>query len=175
MNSTSADYLNDLSQNVNRLAETLNNKGVNASADEGLSALVGKVGRIHSEVVYGEWVPLESTDTFSVSGIPFLPAKIGISCEQAMTSKIVAAGKLHVGLLNAEFTEEEINLYLNDSGTMQYEFSDANAEISVLQAEDGAYSVSVSFAAHNSSSDSMWLFRHSLPHMWVISSEVWKV
>lgn len=175
-NTVTADYLNSLSQNVNSLAETLNNKGVEASADEGLTALVKKVDRIHGEVVYGEWVPLESTDTFSVSGIPFLPVKIGISCEQVITSNIVANGKMHVGLFNTELEDGEINrLYLNDSGTLQYVFDDTSAELEISQAEDGTYSVSVSFAARNSLSNDMWLFRHSLPHMWVITSEVWKI
>ncbi len=168
------NYLNALAENKNKLSVILKEKGVSAKPNEKLESLVDKVSLIQSGVEYGEWFPIISTDSFTISKIPFLPSKIGISCEALFSNRIVAPNTVHIALLNTELTEDTTNLYqLNSSNESIFNTDSGEAEITLTKDADNTYSITVSFATHNQTSENKFLFRGGLEHMWVVSSKEW--
>ena len=173
---TTTNYLVSLAQNRNNLSNILKQKGVNASTGEKLESLVEKVGLIHGGVEYGEWFPISSTDEFTLKGIPFLPAKLGISCESLFTNRIVAPNAVHIALLNTELCEDKTNLYeLDANNNAIFSTESGEAEITLTKEYTGKYTVTVSFSNHNAAAENKFLFRGGLEHMWVISSQEWSL
>jgi len=170
------NYLNSLSENKQKLSEILREKGIAAKSNEKLGSLVEKVGLIQSGVEYGEWFPITSTESFTVSKIPFLPTKIGISCEALFSNRIVAPNTVHIALLNTELDEDTTNLYqLSANNETIFSTDNGEAEITLTKEPDGTYSITVSFADYNKTAENCFLFRGGLEHMWVVSSKEWIV
>lgn len=77
---TTADYLQDLINQRNLLADNLNAMGVNASQTEKLNTLMPKVLTIDQSKnnAYGIWTPTENTQIFSLSNLKFTVEKMCI-------------------------------------------------------------------------------------------------
>ena len=129
---------------------------------------------IQGGVEYGEWFPISSTDTFTISGIPFIPVKIGVSCESLFNNRIVAPKTIHIALLNTELNDNTTNIYqLNSDNELVFSSDTSEAEITLTKAANNNYSISISFESHNQNAENKILFRGGLEHMWVVSSEEW--
>ena len=173
-NATTPDYLVSLANSKNHLSSILKQRGVNASSGEKLESLVKKVGFIHCGVEYGEWFPVSSTDQFTIRNLPFLPVKLGISCEALFTNRIVAPNTVHIALLNTQLFENKTNIYELDQNSSIIFNTDGNeAQITLRKEYTGKYTINVSFADHNATAENKILFRGGLEYMWVISSQEW--
>ena len=175
MNETSAELLQGLVEARENLAETLNNKNVVASNDEELGALVEKVSKIHGGVEFGEWLPTVNTAGFMVSNLPFVPRKIGISCEALAGQSLLAEATRFIALFAAGGNGDPSSLYSSNEGEMSMNNVPEGAVVTVGQAENGTYTVTVDFSDWNDINSTAYMFKGGYEYMWVVSEEGWSL
>lgn len=175
-NKTTADYLNALIEQKKRLAENLNAKGVETGETETFNSLADKITTIYDTggLAYGEWMPLINTDTFTISGLNALPTNFGLSCEKVITDRIMEQGVIFIALFNYEPEKEKVTFYKYlDDNTFVFDSVTSDLVYSYEQAEDGTYTVTISFTALNEMTLKPYLFKGGYEYNWVASSKEW--
>ena len=175
MNETSAEYLQSLVDTRNGLAEILNNKNIEASTDESLNDLVEKVEKIHGGVEFGKWVPTVNTETLTVSGLPFIPYKIGISCESIANQSLYGISTRFISLFAANCGANTTNLYSSNIGELTMTNVPIGATVTITALEDGTYTLTVDFSEWNAVDGTAYLFKGGYEYMWVVSQEEWSI
>lgn len=176
MNGTTAKYLNALAEQKDRLADELRAKRVECSKNEVFNTLIDKIGTIYDTggLAYGEWMPTENTDKFTVSGLNALPTAFGLSCEGIITDYISEEGSIFIALFNYEPGKDAVTFYKYlDDNTFIYDTVVKDLIYSTEQAEDGTYSVTISFEALNEMTVKPYMFKGGYEYNWVASSEGW--
>lgn len=159
-----------------KLAENLNAKGVEATTTETFNSLAKKIKTIYDTggLAYGEWMPLMNTDTFTVSGLNALPTAFGLSCEKVITDRINEEGCIFIALFNYEPDKEKVTFYKYlDDNTFVYDSVTTDLVYTTEQAEDGTYTITISFAALNEMTIKPYLFKGGYEYNWVASSKAW--
>lgn len=156
--------------------ENLRRKGVEISDGETLNGIGDKMLTIYDTggLAYGEWVPLFNTDTFTVSGLNAKPTSLGLSCEAVITDRLTEAGNIFIALFNYDTAKEQVTFYkyLDDS-TFVFDKISTDLVCTVEQAQDGTYTVTVSFAELNEMTVKPYLFKGGYEYNWVASSKAW--
>lgn len=176
MANTTADYLEELIKQKTKLAEGLASKNVECSKKEVFNTLIKKIGTIYDTggLAYGEWEPIVDTDIFTISGLNALPTSFGLSCENVITDRIIEEGKIYIALFNYEPEKENISFYKYlDDNTFVYDTIVKDLVYSTEQAEDGTYTIAISFAALNEMTEKPYLFKGGYEYNWVASSKEW--
>lgn len=176
MSYTTAEYLQSLIAQHKKLAENLNTKGVETDDSETFNSLAEKITTIYDTggLAYGEWTPPVNTDEFEITGLNALPTHFGLSCEKVITDKITETGSIFIAVLNFEPDSEGVTLYkyLDDS-TFIYDKVTTDLVYSVTQADNGTYTVKISFAAFNEMTQKPYYFKGGFEYNWVASSKAW--
>ena len=176
MDYTTAELLQALINKRQEFVENLNVKGVEATENETFNSLVKKIKTIYDTggLAYGEWIPIINTDTFTISGLNALPTAFGLSCEKVITDRINEQGSIFIALFNYEPEKDTVTFYkyLDDS-TFVYDTVTTDLVYTTEQAEDGTYSVTISFAALNEMTVKPYLFKGGYEYNWVASSKAW--
>lgn len=169
-------YIQSLKENRNLLAENLNAKGVECANTEKLDSLAKKITTIYDTggLAYGEWMPLFNTDTFTIEGLNALPTNFGLSCEKVITDRITESGCVLIALFNFEPENDKVTFYKYlDDNTFVYDSISNDLVYTTEQAEDGTYTVTISFAALNEMTAKPYLFKGGYEYNWVASSKEW--
>ena len=173
---TTAEYLSALVAQHKKLATNLNAKGVETTEGDTFNTLADKITTIYDTggLAYGEWMPLVNTDTFTITGLNAFPTSFGLSCERVITDRISESGSIFIALFNYEPDKEQVTFYkyLDDS-TFVYDSVSSDLVYTTEQAEDGTYTVTISFAALNEMTVKPYLFKGGYEYNWVASSKVW--
>lgn len=170
---TIEEYLTEAERQRALLQEKLQNKGVSALGKPTYNTLVAKVDDILQKdgVTFGNWTPTKNEEKFTISNIPFLPAKISICCDTVLNNKITAAKPIvYIGVLNAELNDTTVETINNGTNTTVF-VSEIPVEITV-EGIDGLYSVTLSLKEFNKSATRPHYFRAST-HKWCVASEEW--
>lgn len=176
MSKTTADYLNALKQQKDKLADELTAKNVECAKTEVFNTLIKKIGTIYDTggLAYGEWTPLENTAVFTASGLNALPTSFGLSCERVITDYISEEGSIFIALFNYEPGKENVSFYkFLDDNTFVYDTISKDLVYTTDQAEDGTYTVTISFEGLNEMSVKPYLFKGGYEYNWVASSKEW--
>ena len=170
---TIEQYLTEAERQRALLQEKLKRKGVSALGKPSYNTLVSKVDDILQKdgVTFGNWTPTKSEDKFTISNIPFCPAKISICCDTVLNDKISTAKPLvYIGVLNAELDNTTVGTINNGTNTSVF-VSEIPVEITV-EGSDGIYSVTLSLEEFNKTATRPHYFRAST-HKWCVASEDW--
>ena len=173
---TTAELLLALLNRRRELVENLAVKGVEAEEDETFNSLIKKIKTIYDTggLAYGEWVPLMNTDTFTISGLNALPTAFGLSCEKVITDRINEEGCIFIALFNYEPDKNEVTFYKYlDDNTFVFDSITTDLVYTTEQAQDGTYTVTISFSALNEMSAKPYLFKGGYEYNWVASSKAW--
>ena len=176
MEYTTQQYLQALAEQKKKLKENLNAKGVECENTETFNSLAEKINTIYDTggLAYGEWMPLTNTDTFIISGLNALPTAFGLSCEKVITDHITETGKIFIALFNYEPGKEKVTFYKYlDDDTFVFDSVTTDLVYTTEQAEDGTYTVTISFAALNEMTQKPYYFKGGYEYNWVASSKVW--
>lgn len=176
MNEITEQYLNALKVQKDKLADNLTAKNVECSKTEVFNTLIKKINTIYDTggLAYGEWVPIDDTDTFTISGLNALPTSFGLSCEDVITEYYTQDGLIYIALFNYEPEKEDVSFYKYlDDNTFVYDTIVKDLVYSTEQAEDGTYTVTISFAALNEMTEKPYLFKGGFEYNWVASSKEW--
>ena len=169
-------YIESLKEQRELLANNLINKGVECTNNEVYDSLVHKVTTIYDTggLAYGEWMPLFNTDTFVIEGLNALPTNFGLSCEKVITDRIIEEGCIFIALFNYEPGKDTVTFYKYlDDNTFVYDGISKDLVYTTEQAEDGTYTVTISFAALNEMTAKPYLFKGGYEYNWVASSKEW--
>ena len=176
MDYTVEQYLQALVNQKQRIAEGLNAKGVECADTETFNSLAEKISTIYDTggLAYGEWLPLTDADTFTISGLNALPTAFGLSCERVITDRITESGKIFIALFNYEPAKEKVTFYKYlDDNTFVFDSVTTDLVYTTEQAEDGTYTVTISFTALNEMTQKPYFFKGGYEYNWVASSKVW--
>ena len=169
-------YIQSLKTQKELLAENLNKKGVECAKTELFDSLVKKTTTIYDTggLAYGEWLPLFNTDTFVIEGLNALPTNFGLSCEKVITDRIMEEGSIFIALFNYEPEKDSVTFYKYlDDNTFVYDSISKDLVYTTKQAEDGTYTITISFEALNEMSAKPFLFKGGYEYNWVASSKEW--
>lgn len=176
MNTKTAEYLNALKAQKEKLAENLSAKGVECAKSELFNSLIKKVNTIYDTggLAYGEWMPVEDSEVFTVTGLNAKPVAFGLSCERIITDYISREGNIYIALFNYEPDKEEVTFFkFLDDNTFVFDKVKSNLVYNVQTAEDGTYTATVSFTALNEMTEKPYLFKGGYEYNWVASSKEW--
>lgn len=175
--------LRTLSYYKTRLRGLIRSKGVTADSSDKLDSLINKVNNIkqRTDVIHGTWNTVTDSDTFTYSGLTFMPARLGISSQQVLSkSALSSEQKTYIGALSIDFN----NLVETDPGIFTYDSNgdviqtDLTAAISavVTTREVGGvtlYDLSISLSEYNESHSPKLLFMNTYEYEFVITSKEW--
>lgn len=162
-----SSYINavrSLSYYRTRLIGLVRDKGVTADSSEKLDQLINKVSNIktHNDIIHSQWTTTTDVDTFTWSGLNFMPAKIGLASSYVLNkSNLSSTDKIYVGALSIDLnnmTEQSPGIFVYDeSGKVNSQ--DLSSAISVTVSTrnvSGAtlYDLSISFSEYNKPSSS---------------------
>lgn len=176
------DYLTEITKQRKALASNITAKGVSALATEKLNSLVTKVLDITTSenIAYGEFRSTTDTATVTLSGINFVPYKIGLTCYQVLnwvqeSTEIVSD---YVGMISALTPFSKATLYkraIAAGGTdlgLSIESDSTGVTITVTQdASTGDYSVTLSFDTYNASHELKHYFKANYDYSWTVLGE----
>lgn len=171
---TVQDYLTEAERQRALLQQKLKNKGVSALGKPKYNTLVSKVDDILQKdgVAFGTWTPSVNASVFTISNLPFEPAKISICCDVVLKNQISTATPIiYMGVLNAEMgitTGDTIGNYSNSNSVY---VSELPVDITVEE-NNGLYSVTLSLEAFNETASTPYYFRAST-HKWCVASVEW--
>jgi hypothetical protein len=156
--------------------DSLRRKGVEVADGETLNSIGKKMLTIYDTggLAYGEWFPLFNTDTFTISGLNALPTAFGLSCEKVITDRITEAGNIFIAMFCFEPEKEQVTFYKYlDDNTFIFDKVSSDLVYTTERAEDGTYTVTISFAALNEMTIKPYLFKGGFEYNWVASSKAW--
>ena len=171
---TIEEYLNEAERQRALLQTKLINKGVSALGKPKYNALILKVDDILQKdgVAFGTWTPTGNSSVFTISNLPFEPAKISLCCETVLKTVInTATPILYMGVLNAELDISTVDIISNNSTATLVMANEVPADITVEE-NDGLYSVTLSLEAYNETASTPCYFRAST-HKWCVASAEW--
>lgn len=171
---TIQDYLTEAERQRALLQQKLQNKGVSALGKPKYNALVSKVDDILQKdgVAFGTWTPTVNASVFTISDLPFEPAKISICCDVVLKNQISTATPIiYMGVLNAELDISTVDTISNNSTSTLVMVSEIPADITVEE-NNGLYSVTLSLEAFNETASTPYYFRAST-HKWCVASAEW--
>lgn len=169
---TIQDYLTEAERQRAILQEKLKNKGVSALGMPKYNTLISKVDDILQKdgVAFGYWTPTVNTSVFTISDLPFAPAKISICCETVLKNQITTTKAIiYMGILNAELNGSEVDTISNNSNLIVV--NNIPVDITVEE-NDGLYSVTLSLESLNGGATTPYYFRAST-HKWCVASSEW--
>ena len=173
---TTAQLLMALLQARQQQLDALSQKGVEVDGNETFNDIANKIETISDTegLSYGEWMPIENTAVFTITGIKEPPKTIGLSCEGVIQGLVIEPGITFIGMLSFDIGAEKVTFYKYlDDNTFVIDKVTSDLVCTVEQANDGTYTVSVSFELLNEMTIKPYLFKGGYEYNWVISSEEW--
>ena len=173
------DYIKVMGEQRDLLKSNLQRKNVFVGDCATFNQLIPKVLDIQSNEKIGAqngvWTPTVTADTFSLSGLSFIPSKLAICCETVFTQNLTSiTDHINIALLNIEFTNSEISMIHQSGGNIAIQTSGISADI-VFEEVDGLYNVTVSFEEVNKKATTPYKFKSNASHVWCIAEEGWMV
>lgn len=162
-----ANYLQYLVDNKNKLADNLIASGQNVTADSPLDTLVDAVVLVHNDIQYGTWTPTADGTSFKSPGIPFLPARIAMSCTGVVDDGKTLEGGAYISLLNIEIEPYGSEVVSQASATTLTTDTTATIAVSVNRDESGVYYITLNSSSTN------YKFAGNYNYMWVASARSW--
>lgn len=174
------NYLLEIAKQRDILKENLASKEVSVEGCETFNSLISKIPEISvtekTGVQNGVWTPTITCDSFSLTGLKFIPAKLAICCEDVLTKNYTSVAEyINIALLNIELSLAEIQIIKNSAETgIVVETGDVSADI-IIEESDGLYSLTVSFTKTNETLDIPYSFKANASHVWCVSEEGWLI
>lgn len=173
------DYLAEIAALREVFQQKLTEKSVDITGCTTYNQLIEKVGEISvsqkTGLQNGVWTPTVTTDSFSLTGLDFVPAKLAICCSDVLTHTYSSPQQnINIGLLNIELSGTEVNMLRSGEAGVTVEAGDTTAEISV-EAANGLYAVTVSFSECNQTRQQKYRFKANASHIWCIAEEGWLI
>jgi len=175
-----AQYLQEIEKQRNLLKENLAEKEVAVEGADTFNSLISKIPEIpikqKTDAQNGVWTPTVTSDSFSLKGLKFLPAKLAVCCEDVLTKNFNSVAEhINIAILNVELTAKEVELIKNDIQTgITVETEDIAADITV-EKNGNLYNLSVSFAETNKTVAVPYRFKANASHVWCVSEEGWLI
>lgn len=178
--------LRTLQYYTSRLCGLVRHKGVTTDSSEKLDELINKVKNIkqRTDILHGTWTTPVDSETFTWSGLKFLPARIGISSQDVMTNPTYSTTTTtYVGALTFDFenlTETEPGLFTYTPSGNPKTLSTLDGVLSANVTERDVagvkvYDLVLSFADYNAleTTTTKIFFRHTYEYEFVIASREW--
>lgn len=174
-----SDYIKVIAEQRDQLKSNLATKNVFVGNCTTFNQLIPKVLDVRSNEKMGAqngvWTPTVTVDTFSLSGLSFIPSKLAICCESTFTAGYTSiTNHVNIALLNIEFTTSEVAMLEQSGGNIAIQTSGISADI-IFEEVDGLYNVTVSFAEVNKTLETPYKFKANASHVWCIAEEGWMV
>ena len=178
IDNSTAEYIQGLINNQQQLAKNLNQMGVSASASERFDGLIPKVLDIPTQVgiTNNTWLPVSNTTEYTIENIPFIPAKIAMSCDDVLNrgNNMVVQGTNLVAIINVDFPLDSTQIVeLTEKSYVIIENFTSNVVVTITQQSDGNYTVNMSLDELNLVSGTPYCFKGGYEHNWVITDKEW--
>lgn len=174
------NYLKEIARQRDILKENLAAKEVSVVGCETFNSLISKIPEITTTqktgAQNGVWTPTVTCDTFSLTGLKFIPAKLALCCEDVLTRNFPAATQhINIALLSIELTTAEIKMIkAGETSGVEVVTGDISADITVEE-NGGLYSITISFSETNKTADIPYDFKANASHVWCVSEEGWLI
>lgn len=171
---TIQDYLAEAERQRALLQKKLQDKGVSALGKLKYNTLVTKVDDILQKtgVTFGTWTPTVNTSIFTISDLPFKPAKLSICCDAVLKNQITTATPIiYMGVLNVELDTLTVDTISNNQTSLLAIVNEIPVDISVEE-NNGLYNVTLSLEAFNETASTPYYFRASA-HKWCVAAAEW--
>lgn len=175
-----SDYIAVIAQQRDILKENLKAQNINVEDCDTFNQLTPKVLDIVTDsktgAQNGVWTPTVTADTFSLSGLEFLPAKLSICCEDVLTKNFTSVtNHINIAILNIEFNSKEIDIIKNNVETgVVVDTSGISADV-IVEKSNELYSIKISFAEINKTLDMPYNFKANASHIWCVAEEGWLI
>lgn len=174
------DYLAVIAQQRDILKENLEKKNVDVTECNTFNQLTPKVLEIVTDsktgAQNGVWTPTVTCDTIKFTGLSFIPSKLAVCCEDVLTKNYTAAtDHINIAILSIELDSKETENIQN--GVQAYvveDTGDVSADITVEET-NGLYSITVSFAETNTSTQIPYYFKANASHIWCVAEKGWLI
>ena len=172
-----AEYLQGLANSKVQLSQNLSTMGVEASVNEKLDTLVAKVLDIEKMpgILTGSVTFNENVAEYTISNIPFVPAKAAIACDHVLTDKLIVAANTNlIAILNIDFPLTSAKLTeLTDSGSMNLDDVSESVNVTVADTGNGTYSLTLSLTEFNATAEKPYLFKSNHEYNWLVVGDEW--
>lgn len=174
------DYLQVIAAQRDLLKNNLIEKNVSVDGCSTFNQLTPKVLEIITDsktgAQNGVWTPTLTAESFTVTGLDFIPAKLAICCEDILTKTLTSVtDHINIAILNIELTAKEISMIENSAETgVTLNPDETNVDI-VITEQDGIYSVTVDFSTLNETLEIPYKFKANASHLWCVAQEGWLI
>ncbi len=172
------DYLQVIAEQRDLLRNNLIQKRVAVDGCETFNQLTPKILEVPTSskdgAQNGVWTPTLTAESFTVTALPFIPAKLAICCEDILTKNMTSVNDhINIAVLNIELSSAEISMIKNSSQTgIVIESDGIDVDLTVSE-QNGLYTVTVDFTDVNKTLETPYKFKANASHIWCVAEEIW--